>query len=63
MIKFAIASRQPIENAECWSYPIEELNHIFENAENDMVYLYYEGRLYEAPYLNEDDYDFVIKEA
>lgn len=63
MIKFAIASRQPIENDEYWSYPIEELGHIFENAESDMTYLYYEGRLYEAPYLNKDECDYIIKEA
>jgi hypothetical protein len=60
MIKIAFADREPIENHEYWSYPFEELYHILETAEDGDTYLYYDGRLYEAPYL--DDGDFVIKE-
>lgn len=61
MIKIAFASKEPLENDEYWSYPFEELDHIFEMAEEGATYLYYDGRLYEAPYL--DDGDFVIKEV
>ena len=62
MIKFKIADHKPREDADCWSYPVEELDYLFETSESDMVYLYYDGRLYEAPYLNENEYDFMIKE-
>jgi hypothetical protein len=54
MIKVILADKRPIENHVYWSYPFEELDHIFENAEDGDVYLYYDGRLYEAPYLDID---------
>lgn len=61
MIKFTFTNKEPIENDDYWSYPFDELDHIFENAEDGDTYLYYDGRLYEAPYLDEDD-DFIIIE-
>ena len=60
MIKIIRATEQPIESYPYWSYPVDELDHILANAEDDgedKTYLYFEGRLYEAPYMNtEDDY-------
>lgn len=58
MIKVAFSNREPIENDNYWSYPFEEIDHVLENAEDGDTYLYYEGRLYEAPYLDADD-DFI----
>lgn len=55
MIKIKLAKEQPIETYSYWSYPVEEIDHILENAEDGDVYLYFQGRLYEAPYLNEDN--------
>lgn len=55
MIKIKLATEQPIEGYDYWSYPVEELNHILENAEDGDVYLYFQGRLYEAPYLKENN--------
>ena len=60
MIKIIFTNKEPIENDAYWSYPFEELDHIFENAEDGDVYLYYQGRLYEAPYLDVDDKDCII---
>lgn len=60
MIKVIFATKQPIENDEYWSYPIDELDHIFEVAEYGDVYLYYDGRLYEAPYLDVDGKDYFV---
>ena len=60
MIKVILANKEPIENDVCWSYPFEELDHIFENAEDGDIYLYYQGRLYEAPYLDVNDKDYII---
>lgn len=57
MIKVKLATTQPIESSNYWSYPVEELDHILENAEDGDVYLYYQGRLYEAPYLNAKEVD------
>ena len=54
MIKIKLATEQPIETYSYWSYPVEELDHILENAEDGDTYLYFQGRLYEAPYLNEN---------
>ena len=54
MIKIKLAKEQPIETYTYWSYPVEEIDHILENAEDGDVYLYFQGRLYEATYLNED---------
>lgn len=59
MIKVILANERPIENHEYWSYPFEELDYIFEVADDGDVYLYYEGRLYEAPYLDVDGFDYV----
>ena len=59
MIKVILANERPIENDVYWSYPFEELDHIFENADDGDVYLYYEGRLYEAPYLDIDGKDYI----
>lgn len=55
MIKIKRATEQPIETYTYWSYPVEEIDHILENAEDGDTYLYFQGRLYEAPYLNEDN--------
>ena len=55
MIRIKIAKEQPIENDKYWSYPFEEIEHIYENAEDGDMYLYYQGRLYEAPYVKADD--------
>ena len=55
MIKIIRATKRPIENYRYWSYPIDELEHILANAEDDgedKTYLYFEGRLHEAPYLD-----------
>lgn len=63
MIKIIRATEQPIESYIYWSYPVEELDHILANAEDDGVdetYLYFEGRLYQAPYL--DDSENTIEE-
>ena len=57
MIKVKLATTQPIESSNYWSYPVEELDHILENAEDGDVYLYYQGRLYEAPYLSAKEVD------
>lgn len=60
MIKIIRATEQPIESYTYWSYPVEELEHILANAEDDGVdetYLYFEGRLYQAPYLDNDKYE------
>lgn len=57
MIKIIHATEQPIESYTYWSYPAEELDYLLEKAEDDgedKTYLYFEGRLYEAPYLNDD---------
>ena len=57
MIKIVRAAEQPIESYTYWSYPVEELDHILENAEEDgidEIYLYFEGRLYQAPYLEDN---------
>ena len=54
MIKIKLAKEQPIETYTYWSYPVEEIDHILENAEDGDVYLYFQGRLYEATYLNEN---------
>lgn len=61
MIKVAFASREPIEDDRYWSYPFEELDHIFEMAEEGAIFLYYDGRLYEAPYLDKSDDYIIIK--
>ena len=58
MIKIIRATEQPIESHTYWSYPIEELDYVLENADEDTIcdtFLLFEGRLYEAPYLNEDE--------
>lgn len=55
MIKIKLAKEQPIETYNYWSYPVEEIDHILENAEDGDIYLYFQGRLYEAPYLNENN--------
>ena len=55
MIKIKLATEQPIETYNYWSYPVEEIDHILENAEDGDIYLYFQGRLYEAPYLNENN--------
>lgn len=60
MIKIVFAKEKPIEDQDYWSYPFEELDHIFENADDGDVYLYYDGRLYEAPYLDVDVKDYFI---
>ena len=55
MIKIIRATELPIESYTYWSYPVDELEHILTNAEDDGVdetYLYFEGRLYQAPYLD-----------
>lgn len=57
MIKIIRATEQPIESYTYWSYPAEELDYLLEKAEDDgadETYLYYEGRLYEAPYRDDD---------
>lgn len=57
MIKIIRATEQPIETYTYWSYPVDEIEHLLSNSEDDgedKTYLYYEGRLYEAPYLNDD---------
>ena len=58
MIHIVRATEQPIESYTYWSYPVEELDHILENAEDDGMdetYLYFEGRLYQAPYLDNSE--------
>lgn len=55
MIKIIRATEQPIESHEYWSYPIEEIDYVLENADEDDTFLLFEGRLYEAPYLNEEE--------
>ena len=59
MIKVVFAKEKPIEDQDFWSYPFEELYHIFEVADDGDVYLYYDGRLYEAPYLDIDNLDYI----
>lgn len=57
MIKIIRATEQPIESHEYWSYPIEELDYVMEMADEGSIcntYLLFEGRLYEAPYLDDD---------
>lgn len=58
MIKIIRATELPIESYTYWSYPVEEIDYILTNAEEDgedKTYLYFEGRLYEAPYLDNDE--------
>lgn len=58
MIKIIYATEQPIESHEYWSYPIEEIDYVLANADEGIIcdtFLLFEGRLYEAPYLNEDE--------
>jgi hypothetical protein len=62
MIKIIRATEQPIESHDYWSYPIEELDYVLENADEDTIcdtFLLFEGRLYEAPYLNEDEEGYI----
>ena len=54
MIKIIRATEQPIESYTYWSYPVDEIEYLLSNAEEDKTYLYYEGRLYEAPYRDDD---------
>ena len=57
MIKIELATEQPIEDELYWSYPVDEIEHILTTAEDDgedKSYLYFEGRLYEASYLNKE---------
>ena len=47
MIKIELATEQPIEDELHWSYPISELDYLFETVEDEQTYLLYNGRLYE----------------
>lgn len=47
MIKIELATEQPMEDDLHWSYPISELDYLFETVEDEQTYLLYNGRLYE----------------
>lgn len=46
-ITITLASRQPKEDANNWSYDISELGEVLENLDYDQDYYYFGGRLYE----------------
>lgn len=52
MIKIKLATEQPIEDDNRWSFPFSELDYLIEtldpSEEEDVTYLLYEGRLYET---------------
>lgn len=48
MIKIEIAAEQPVEDELRWSYPISELDYLLETAEEEQIYLLFNGRLYEV---------------
>lgn len=48
MIKIKLATQQPIEDDNHWSYPIDELDYLLEKEDEDVTFLLYDGRLYEA---------------
>lgn len=61
MIKIIRATERPIESHTYWSYPLEELDHVLEMADEGSIcdtYLLFEGRLYEAPYRDDDPFYF-----
>ena len=47
MIKIKLATKQPIEDDNHWSYPFSELDYLLEKEE-DATFLLYDGRLYET---------------
>lgn len=46
MISIELASTQPTENAETWSFSVDELEYLLQEHANEAFY-YYKGRLYE----------------
>lgn len=48
MITISQAKTQPIEDENSWSYPMEELDYLIENVEEEKHYLFWQGRLYES---------------
>ena len=46
-ITITLASKQPKEDANNWSYDISELGEVLENLDYDQDYYYFGGRLYE----------------
>ena len=48
MIKIIKAEVQPIENANIWSYPIDELDYLLDTADDGSMYMLWNGRLYES---------------
>ena len=48
LIMIEKAVKQPVENEEFWSYPIEELDHLLTEENYGARYLLWEGRLYET---------------
>ena len=46
-ITITMASKQPKEDANNWSYDISELGEVLENLDYDQDYYYFGGRLYE----------------
>ena len=46
-ITITLASKQPKEDANNWSYDIAELGEVLENLDYDQDYYYFGGRLYE----------------
>ena len=48
MIKIKLATKQPIEDDNHWSYTFSELDYLLEKEDSDVTYLLYDGRLYET---------------
>lgn len=46
-ITITLASKQPKEDANNWSYDISEIEEVLENLDYDQDYYYFGGRLYE----------------
>lgn len=53
MIKIKLATKQPIEDDNHWSYPVSELDYLLEKEDEDATFLLYDDRLYETEKENE----------
>jgi hypothetical protein len=48
LIKIKLATKQPIEDDNHWSYPFSELDYLLEKEDGDATFLLYDRRLYET---------------